>query len=119
MRSNRLQLNAVKTKILCSATSRRLRQLPQAPLRVSSDFVTPSAAVRDRNSSQLTHVDEFPRQEDSVNMFCCAEAASSHSLFSVQTRGSVTGDVTYPQSSPTVTRHWPVFLNIFFGDFSQ
>jgi len=53
MRSNRLQLNAAKlnaakTEILWSATiSRRLRQLPQAPLRVGTDFVTPSAAVRD------------------------------------------------------------------------
>jgi hypothetical protein len=47
MRSNRLQLNAAKTEILWSATSRRLHQLPRAPLRVGSDFVTPSAAVRD------------------------------------------------------------------------
>jgi len=38
-------------------------------------------------------------QEDSVDLFRCAEAASFHSPFSVQTRGSVTGDVTYPQSS--------------------
>jgi len=44
-------------------------------------------------------VDEFPRQADSVNMFCCAETASFHSPFCVQTRGSVTGDVTCPQSS--------------------
>jgi len=47
MRSNRLQLNAAKTEILWSATSHRLHQLPQAPLRVGTDFVTPSAAVRD------------------------------------------------------------------------
>jgi len=44
-------------------------------------------------------VDEFPRQEYSVNMFRCAEAASFHSPFSIQTRGSVTGDVTCPQLS--------------------
>jgi len=47
MRSNRLQLNAAKTEILWSATSRRLLHLPQAPLRVGTVFVTPSAAVRD------------------------------------------------------------------------
>jgi len=47
IRSNRLQLNAAKTEILQSATSRRLHQLPQAPLQVGTDFVTPSAAVRD------------------------------------------------------------------------
>jgi len=47
MRSNRLQLNAAKTEILWSATIRRLHQLPQAPLRVGTDFVTLSAAVRD------------------------------------------------------------------------
>jgi len=37
----------MKTEILWSATSRRLHQLLQAPLRVETDFVTPSAAVRD------------------------------------------------------------------------
>jgi len=47
MRSNRLQLNAAKTEILWSATSCRLHKLRQAPLRVGTDFVTPSAAVRD------------------------------------------------------------------------
>jgi len=47
MRSNRLHLNAAKTEILWSATGRRLDQLPQAPLQVGTDFVTPSAAVRD------------------------------------------------------------------------
>jgi len=47
MRSNRLQLNAAKTEILWSAASRRLHQLPQAPLQVGTDFVTPSAAVQD------------------------------------------------------------------------
>jgi len=34
---------------------------------------------RPRNSSWFRHVDEFPRQEDHVNMFRCAEAASFHS----------------------------------------
>jgi len=47
MRSNRLQLNAAKTEILWSATSRRLHQLSHAPVRVGTDFVTPSAAVQD------------------------------------------------------------------------
>jgi len=47
MCSNRLQLNAAKTEILWSGTSRRLLQLPLAPLRVSTNFVTLSAAVRD------------------------------------------------------------------------
>jgi len=50
-------------------------------------------------SDHLHHVDEILCQEDSVDMFRCAEAASFHSPFSVQTRGSVTGDVTCPQSS--------------------
>jgi len=59
MRLNRLQLNAAKTEILLSATSRRHHQLPQAPLRVGNDFLMPSAAVRDLgilldSDSQLT-----------------------------------------------------------------
>jgi len=56
-----------------------------------------------RNSSRLRHVDEFPRQEDSIDLFRCAEAASFHSPFCVQTRGSVTGDVTCPQSYGNAT----------------
>src|SRR5258706_77966 len=47
MRSNRLQLNSAKTEIIWSTTSRRLHQLPPTPLRVGSDFVTPSTGVRD------------------------------------------------------------------------
>jgi len=47
MRSNRLQLNTAKTKILWSTTSRRSHQLPQLPLRVGTDEVTPASVVRD------------------------------------------------------------------------
>jgi len=46
MRSNHLQLNEAKTEILWSATSHRLHQLLQARLLVGTDFVTPSAVVR-------------------------------------------------------------------------
>jgi len=47
MRSNRLQLNTAKTEILWSATGRRSHQLPQLPVRVGTDEVTPATAVRD------------------------------------------------------------------------
>lgn len=47
MRSNRLQLNTAKTEVLWSATSRRLHQLPQLPLRVGTDEVMPACVVRD------------------------------------------------------------------------
>jgi len=47
MRSNRLQLNAAKTEFLWSTTSRRLHQLPQLLLRVGSDHISPTSAVRD------------------------------------------------------------------------
>jgi len=43
MRSNRLQLNPAK--ILWSATSRRLHQLPQSPLRVGTDYILPASVV--------------------------------------------------------------------------
>jgi len=64
-----------------------------------NDLVEYKIEQRPRNSSRLRYVDEFTRQEDSVDLFRCADVASFHSLFSVQTRGSVTGDVTCPQSS--------------------
>jgi len=62
MRSNHLQLNAVKTEILWSTTSRRLHQLPQSLLRVGADLVAPTAVVRnlgifiDADVSMRSHV---------------------------------------------------------------
>ena len=47
MRANRLQLNAEKTEILWCATQRRQYQLPASATRVGSEYVTPSASVRD------------------------------------------------------------------------
>ena len=47
MRSNRLQLNTAKTEVLWCATSRRQHQIPQAPVRVGKDLITPAASVRD------------------------------------------------------------------------
>ena len=62
MRSNRLQLNSAKTEVLWAATSRRLHQLPQSPLRVNTDLVTSTAVVGnlgifiDADVSMRTHV---------------------------------------------------------------
>jgi Reverse transcriptase (RNA-dependent DNA polymerase) len=62
MRSNRLQFNSLKTEVLWAATSRRLHQLPQSPLRVDTDLVTSTAVVRnlglsiDADVSIRTHV---------------------------------------------------------------
>jgi len=47
MRSNRLQLNTAKTEVLWCTTSRRQHQIPQAPVRVGEDLITPAASVRD------------------------------------------------------------------------
>jgi len=41
------QLNTAKIEFLWSTTSRRLHQLPQSPLRVGSDHISPASAVRD------------------------------------------------------------------------
>ena len=47
MRSNRLQLNAAKTEVICCASGRRQGQLPHAPFTVGSDAVKPVRCVRD------------------------------------------------------------------------
>ena len=46
MRSNRLQLNTAKTKVLWSTSSRRLHLLPVSPIRVGTDQVMPVSVVR-------------------------------------------------------------------------
>ena len=47
MRSDRLQLNIDKTEVIWLTTGRRMHQLPQQPLRVGSDLITPVLVVRD------------------------------------------------------------------------
>ena len=62
MQSNRLQLNASKTEVLWSASSRRQDQLPCVAVRIGSDSVTPVTSVRDlgiyldSDGSTKTHV---------------------------------------------------------------
>jgi len=62
MRSNRLQLNAAKTKVLWSTISRRLHQSPQSLLRDGADLVAPTAVVwnlgifTDADVSMKSHV---------------------------------------------------------------
>jgi len=47
MRSHRLQLNTAKTEVIWLTTGRRMHQLPQQPLRLGSDLITPVFVVRD------------------------------------------------------------------------
>ena len=62
MRSNRLQLNAIKTEFIWISSSRRVHQLPQQPLRVGSHLVAPVSVVRnlgiylDSDTSMSSHV---------------------------------------------------------------
>jgi Reverse transcriptase (RNA-dependent DNA polymerase) len=62
MRSNRLQLNTAKTEVLWCASNRRQHQLPQSPVRIGDDDVTPVSSVRDlgifldSDVSMKTHV---------------------------------------------------------------
>jgi len=121
---NRLQLNVAKTEILWSATSRRLHQLPQAPLRAGTDFVTPSTAVRDLG----IHLDSDMSMSSHVCKTVSACFAMLRQLRSIRRSVSrpvvqslVTSLVRHLSSVvwTTVTRHWPVFLNILFGGSSQ
>jgi len=62
MRSNRLQLNTVKSEVLWSTSSRRLHLLPVSPIRVRTDQVMPVSVVRnlgiymDADVSMRSHV---------------------------------------------------------------
>ena len=62
MRSNRLQLNAAKTEVLWCSSARRQHQIPDVPLIVGADAVTPVRSVRnlgiymDSDVSMRTHV---------------------------------------------------------------
>ena len=46
MRSNRLQLNTAKTEVMWCASARRQHQLPDEPMMIGSDVVSPTHCVR-------------------------------------------------------------------------
>ena len=62
MRSNRLQLNAAKTEVICCSSSRRQDQIPHVALTVGNDSVVPASSVRylgiyiDSDASMKTHI---------------------------------------------------------------
>ena len=62
MRSNRLQLNTSKTKVIWCASDRRQHQILQSGLQIGADDIAPSAAVQDlgiyldSDVSMTTHV---------------------------------------------------------------
>jgi len=62
MRSHRLQLNTAKTEVIWLTTGCRIHQLPQQPVRVGSDLITPVLVVRvlgiylDADVSMRSHV---------------------------------------------------------------
>jgi len=91
MRSNRLQLNTAKTEVLWCATSRRQHQIPQAPVQVGEDHITPAASVRDLGIylSGLRHLHEVTRLEDCVELLCCSSTDPQDTLLCPQAGGAL------------------------------
>ena len=97
MRSNRLQLNTAKTEILWSATSRRLHQLPQSPLRAGRAISTISCLPLsfEISGSTLTPTSrcELMLQEECRPVLrCCVNYGAS--AVSVEARSPVARVVT-------------------------
>jgi hypothetical protein len=79
MRSNRLQLNADKTDIMCCASARRISYLPSAPVSIAGSDVLPVSTVRslgvlvDSDLGAASHV----RLVVSVQVLCRPPSAAS------------------------------------------
>jgi len=98
IRSNRLQLNAAKTEVLWCATSLRQYQIPQAPVRVGEDLITPAASARDlgiylESESGLRHLHEVTHLEDCVELLCCPSTDLQHTLLCPQAGDALFGRV--------------------------
>jgi len=87
MRSNRLQLNASKTKVLWCASASRQSQPPSDPLAVGSDLVSPVRCVRDLG----TFIDADLTMRTQVSQTCSKCFAAIRQLRSI--RRSVSNDV--------------------------
>jgi len=125
------QLNTAKTEILWSTTGRRSHQLPQLPLRVGTDKVTPASVVRDvgiyidsdvsmRIDYKLTLLvykcrqgvtppylaDELCQPAD-TKARCRLRSASASSLVVRHTRLSTVGDRALPVAAPRIWNSLP------------
>ena len=88
MRTNRLQLNTLKTEILWCTTARRQHCLLTTPVRVGADQVLPSTKVRDLDifiDSDRRH-NAVSRHKDCVRVFRGSAAAAQHQTFSARLR---------------------------------
>jgi len=118
MRSNRLQLNTAKTEFLWSTTSRRLHQLPQLPLRVGSDHISPASAVRDlgiyieSNVSMRSHVAE-------TVLACYSVLRQLRTIRRSVSRSVLQPLVSSSRGWTTAIRHSPAFRHISCHGCSQ
>jgi len=107
-------------EIFWLATSRRLQQLPHAPLRVDTDFVTSSAEVRDRGILLNSNMSMRAHVRKTVSM-CFAVLRQLRSIRRSVSRRWFSHWWRHLSAVvwTTVTQHWSIFLNLFFGGFSQ
>jgi len=120
MRSHRLKLNTAKTEVIWLTAGRRMHQLPQQPLRVGSDLITPVLVVRDlgiygdADASMRSHVMRTTPACFAVLRQLRASAAryiglSSSPWCRVWCYGGWT----------IATQYWPAFHYTLFGASSQ
>jgi len=91
MKSNRLQLNAVKTEVIWCSSTRRQHQIPTAPLMVGSDAVHPVQSVR--NLGMYMNLDLTMRTQISRTVSCPDGTNTQHQTVCDKTSTSVTSGV--------------------------
>jgi len=93
MRSNRLQLNTSKTKVLWYATSRRQDQIPTDPIRVGGDLISPATSVRDLGIYLDSDASMRTRFEDRVELLCRTPPDPQYTSVCFQAGDAVHGGV--------------------------
>jgi len=121
MRSHRLQLNTAKTEVIWLTAGRRMHQLPQQPVRVGSDLITPALVVRDlgiyldADASMRSHV----MRTTSACFVVLRQLRGIRSSISRTVFQSMVSCLVCYRGWTIAPQYWPAFNYTLFGACNQ
>ena len=92
MKTNRLQLNALKTEILWCSSSRRLHQIPPDSIRIGADYVSPVSQVCDLGVMLDADTNMTTRHQNCFQLFRCFTTDTQRTLVTAARCDDIAGN---------------------------